>query len=222
MNSKPPTIPFGVVACTLSDNLSRSSCIHVVVQVYPWINLNRNTYICSVKIRTLSNSDKQKKIMLCIMFSFLGAMMFPQMVGPGVLIAQSGLRPNGLVEARHTGLPFVTHAVQQTVVSSSLTPSMNKLKISLENPQVLKKQVNAEKRDQSAQTVECIGRPSHDSHGRSKTASVSNRRFLVDLYRGTACENADVNKNVTPTTLLLFNEQWIILHCTYRRLLCFM
>ena len=27
MNSKPPTIPFGVVACTLSDNLSWNSCI---------------------------------------------------------------------------------------------------------------------------------------------------------------------------------------------------
>ena len=27
VNSKSPTIPFGVVACTLSDNLSRNSCI---------------------------------------------------------------------------------------------------------------------------------------------------------------------------------------------------
>ena len=26
MNSKPPTIPFGVVECTLFDNLSRNSC----------------------------------------------------------------------------------------------------------------------------------------------------------------------------------------------------
>ena len=126
------------------------------------------------------------------MFSFLGAVMFPQMVGPGVLIAQSGLRPNGLVEARHTGLPFATHVVQQTMVSSNLTPSMNKLKISLENPQLLQKQVNTEKRDQSAQTVECIGRSPHDSHGRSETASVSNRRFLVELCRGTACVTADL------------------------------
>ena len=30
VNSKPPTIPFGVVACTLSDKLSRNSCIHVL------------------------------------------------------------------------------------------------------------------------------------------------------------------------------------------------
>ena len=30
VNSKPPTIPFGVVACTLSDNLSRNSCVHVL------------------------------------------------------------------------------------------------------------------------------------------------------------------------------------------------
>ena len=27
MYSKPPTIPFGIVACTFSDNLSRNSCI---------------------------------------------------------------------------------------------------------------------------------------------------------------------------------------------------
>ena len=26
--TKPPTIPFGIVACTFSDNLSRNSCIH--------------------------------------------------------------------------------------------------------------------------------------------------------------------------------------------------
>ena len=26
-NSKPPTLPFGIVACTFSDNLSRNSCI---------------------------------------------------------------------------------------------------------------------------------------------------------------------------------------------------
>ena len=143
------------------------------------------------------------------MFSFLGAVMFPQMVGPGVLIAQSGLRPNGLVEARHTGLPFVTHAVQQTMVSSSLTPSMNKLKISLENPPLLQKQVNTEKRDQSAQTVECIGRPPHDSHGRSETASVSNGRFLVELCRGTGCVTADLmiclNKLLNDSFLFIQN-----------------
>ena len=27
VNLKPPTIPFGIVACTFSDNLSRNSCI---------------------------------------------------------------------------------------------------------------------------------------------------------------------------------------------------
>ena len=27
MNLKPPTIPFGIVACTFSDNLSRNSCM---------------------------------------------------------------------------------------------------------------------------------------------------------------------------------------------------
>ena len=28
VNSKPPTIPYGIIACTFSDNLSRNSCIH--------------------------------------------------------------------------------------------------------------------------------------------------------------------------------------------------
>ena len=28
VNSKPLTIPFGIVACTFADNLSRNSCIH--------------------------------------------------------------------------------------------------------------------------------------------------------------------------------------------------
>ena len=31
MNSKPPTIPFGIVACTFSDNLSRNSCIRLCI-----------------------------------------------------------------------------------------------------------------------------------------------------------------------------------------------
>ena len=30
-NSKLPTIPFGIVACTFSDNLSRNSCIQITV-----------------------------------------------------------------------------------------------------------------------------------------------------------------------------------------------
>ena len=34
VNSKPPTIPFGVVACTLSDNLSRNSCM--LITLGPW------------------------------------------------------------------------------------------------------------------------------------------------------------------------------------------
>ena len=28
VNSKPPTIPFGIIACTFADNLSRNSYIH--------------------------------------------------------------------------------------------------------------------------------------------------------------------------------------------------
>ena len=33
-NSKPPTIPFEIVACTFSDNLSRNSCISNVWRSY--------------------------------------------------------------------------------------------------------------------------------------------------------------------------------------------
>ena len=33
VNSKPPTIPFGFVACTFSDNLSRNSCIQVMLSI---------------------------------------------------------------------------------------------------------------------------------------------------------------------------------------------
>ena len=29
VNSKPPTIPFGVVACTFSENLSRNRCVRI-------------------------------------------------------------------------------------------------------------------------------------------------------------------------------------------------
>ena len=32
--TKPPTIPFGIVACTFSDNLSQNSCIHYCPQPY--------------------------------------------------------------------------------------------------------------------------------------------------------------------------------------------
>ena len=32
--SKQPTIPFGVVACTLSDNISRNSCIRITYKTY--------------------------------------------------------------------------------------------------------------------------------------------------------------------------------------------
>ena len=38
VNSKPPTIPFGIVACTSSDNLSWNSCIdHNRVTTQHWI-----------------------------------------------------------------------------------------------------------------------------------------------------------------------------------------
>ena len=47
VNSKPPKIPFGVVACTLSDNLSRNSCIHRYGRVKMNQYIPANIYICS-------------------------------------------------------------------------------------------------------------------------------------------------------------------------------
>ena len=43
VNSKPPTIPFVIVACTFSDNLSRNSCIRVHL---PWVNFYANEQKC--------------------------------------------------------------------------------------------------------------------------------------------------------------------------------
>ena len=132
------------------------------------------------------------------MLLFLGAIMVPQ-VFTGMVIAQPGLGrqfvttapdqqslgkplvqlPSSHVEARHTGLPFVTTAMPpQTVVSR-----MNDLKISGGTSQVLQKPVYAEKRDQSAQTVEGRGLLTCDSHGLPAAASVSGRGFLLELYR---------------------------------------
>ena len=39
MNSKPPTIPFVMVACTLSDNLSRNSCIRLNFVIFAWVRM---------------------------------------------------------------------------------------------------------------------------------------------------------------------------------------
>ena len=124
--------------------------------------------------------------------------MVPQ-VFTGMVIAQPGLGrqfvttasdqqslgkplvqlPSSHVEARHTGLPFVTTVMPpQTVVSR-----INDLKISGGTSQVLQKPVYAEKRDQSAQTVEGRGLLTCDSHGLPAAASVSGRGFLLELYR---------------------------------------
>lgn len=85
------------------------------------------------------------------------------------------------VEARHTELPSVTYALPpQTVVSR-----MNDLKISIGTPQLVQKPVSAEKRDQSAQT-ESRDLTARDSHGLSATPRVSDRGFLVKLYRKSA------------------------------------
>ena len=114
--------------------------------------------------------------------------MVPQ-VFTGLVIAQPGLGrqfvttasdqqslgkplvqlPSSHVEARHTRLPFVTPAMPpQTVVSR-----MNDLKISGGTSQLLQKPVYAEKRDQSAQTVEGRGLLTCDSHSLPAAASVS-------------------------------------------------
>ena len=31
--TKPPTIPFGIVACTFCDNVSRNSCIYIIIYI---------------------------------------------------------------------------------------------------------------------------------------------------------------------------------------------
>lgn len=88
---------------------------------------------------------------------------------------------NSHVEARHIGLPSVTYGLPpQTVVSR-----MNDLKISIGTPQLVQKPVSAEKRDQSAQT-EGRDLTARDSHGLSATPRVSDRGFLVKLYRKSA------------------------------------
>ena len=43
VNSKPPTIPLGIVACTFSNNLSRNRCIRLHL---PWVNLHANEQKC--------------------------------------------------------------------------------------------------------------------------------------------------------------------------------
>lgn len=87
--------------------------------------------------------------------------------------------PSSHVEARHTGLPFVTPAMpSQTMVSR-----LNDLKISGGTSQLLQKPVYAEKRDQSAQTVEGRGLLTCGSQGLQAAASVSCRGFLLELCR---------------------------------------
>ena len=100
------------------------------------------------------------------------------MVQGGIVVAQPGLthkiistasdqqslgKPvfhitDGHVEARHTGLPLVTHTVPHVMVSSTLTPRMSNLNISKAASLQLPKPVDVEKctgkRDQSAQTEE--------------------------------------------------------------------
>lgn len=122
--------------------------------------------------------------------------MVPQ-VFTGMVIAQPGLGrqfvptasdqpivgkplvqlPSSHVEARHTGLPFVSR--------------MKDLKISAGTSQLLQKPVYAEKRDQSAQTVEGRGLLTCDSHGLPAAASVSGRGFLLKL-----CREAETGNNL--------------------------
>ena len=155
------------------------------------------------------------------MLLFLGTIMVPQMV-QGMVLDQRVLVPkfvsttsdqqglgksvfhltNDHVEARHTGLPLVTHAVPQTGVSSILTPQMNSLKISKGPPQ---QSVFAERRDQSAQTDD-------KSHGLTATASVSDSElFLVKLQRKVASEStAFAKRSANFNTRTLTEHAFII------------
>ena len=44
VHSKPPTIPFGIIACTFSDNLPRSSCIRFNLTLFS-LNFRRVVFI---------------------------------------------------------------------------------------------------------------------------------------------------------------------------------
>ena len=54
VNSKPPTIPFRIVACTFSDNLSRNSCMHKISACVWFVQMYAShvTSVSSTEIQT--------------------------------------------------------------------------------------------------------------------------------------------------------------------------
>ena len=67
VNSKPPTIPFEIVACTFSDNLSRNSCIQLTANN----DLLMMTWKCFIMYIHLSNSLLQRSNKLSDSHQFL-------------------------------------------------------------------------------------------------------------------------------------------------------
>ena len=45
VNSKPPTIPFGIVACTISDNFSRNNCMQSLFRALGYFNSSFNVLL---------------------------------------------------------------------------------------------------------------------------------------------------------------------------------
>ena len=56
MNSKPPTIPFGIAACTFSDNLSQNSCMRRLSKATLHHSLKRVSTLLIIKILYLSSN----------------------------------------------------------------------------------------------------------------------------------------------------------------------
>ena len=55
MNSKPPTIPFGIAACTFSDNLFQNSCMRRLSKAPLHHSLKRASTLLIMKIFFLSS-----------------------------------------------------------------------------------------------------------------------------------------------------------------------
>ena len=61
-NSKPPTIPYGIVACTFSDNLSRNSCMRS--------SLDGNFFQFAIFIQTIIHLVYPPKFCVTFVFDF--------------------------------------------------------------------------------------------------------------------------------------------------------
>ena len=63
LNSKPPTIPFGTVACTFSDDLSLNSCIRKTYKTMTaWL-------LCYIELKTKKTNRKKWYILLRLVLS---------------------------------------------------------------------------------------------------------------------------------------------------------